>query len=324
MPSYTQKELLEKEFRKLESGILDGLLVTGLYLFGATSKVGKTMIATTLANAVANGKEYLGKRNKIGKVIYFDNDNYEFEAKRRIEALELSESENITYYFGEEAMSLRVIKNELSWIEDQLADVSLIIIDCFINLSEFSNEDPSFQMDYSKIKEFRDFIVKKNLVCIILHHTKKGIAVGQDRLLGSKAMSAATTGTIILDVADEFSKIGRLEFILRHKKEIISIKKDERDIGWDVSNDIEDEVPENIPRNILFLINKLVSLKEHKIVASCQEIVALTGMDVNPKGLYRYLVKYEKYLTSNHVLFRRDKKCGERVIEIEYNADDGQ
>ena len=81
MVAYTQDELLNKEFKKLNNDVLDGLLRTGLYIMGATSKVGKTMIATSLANAVANGNDYLGKANSKGKVIYYDNDNYEYEAK---------------------------------------------------------------------------------------------------------------------------------------------------------------------------------------------------------------------------------------------------
>lgn len=66
----------------------------------------------------------------------------------------------------------------------------------------------------------------------MLHHAKKGVAVGQDKLIGSRAMPVATTGTIILEVDDEFSKIGTLNFILRHKKEKIKVAKDQNDIGW--------------------------------------------------------------------------------------------
>lgn len=241
MPNYTQSELLVGDFASVNSGILGGLLNVGLYIFGATSKVGKTMIATSLANAVANGTDYLGKSNVQGKVIYFDNDNYPHEAKNRINALGFKENENIMYYFGEEASSLHDIKDEIKYLNNKIKEVKLIIIDCYINLSEFSNCEQKFEKVYPKLKDFRDFIVEKKLTCIIIHHIKKGEANGQDKLLGPKAMSAATTGSIILNVETEFSKIGQLEFILRHRKEIVPIMKDENNISWILSNECEAE-----------------------------------------------------------------------------------
>ena len=61
MSVYTQEELLNTEFKNVEHGILGGLLKNGLYIMGANSKIGKSMIATSLANAVADG--YLGEAN---------------------------------------------------------------------------------------------------------------------------------------------------------------------------------------------------------------------------------------------------------------------
>ena len=85
MTSYTQEQLLAQEFEDANKGVLGGLLRIGVYILGATSKVGKSMVATALANAVANGSEYLGKPNTKSKVLYFDNDNYAFETKGRVE-----------------------------------------------------------------------------------------------------------------------------------------------------------------------------------------------------------------------------------------------
>lgn len=218
MPAYTQSELLKQNFKGCDQGILGGLLRNGLYILGATSKVGKTMIATALTNAVANGTEYLGKANTKGKVFYYDNDNYDFEAQQRVQALKFGDNDNIRYVFGEESSSLREIKMDLSYELKQHSDVKLIIIDSLMNLNEFIRGNFNYENVYPLLKDFRDFIVGNHFVCIILHHTKKGEAVGQDRLLGPKAMSGATTGSIILNVESEFSSAGQLEFMLRHKK----------------------------------------------------------------------------------------------------------
>lgn len=319
MPNYTQTELLAGDFISVNSGILGGLLNVGLYIFGATSKVGKTMIATSLVNAVANGTDYLGKSNVQGKVLYFDNDNYPHEAKKRVNALGFQENENIIYYFGEEASSLKDIKDEIKYLDNEIKKVKLVIVDCYINLSEFSNREQKFENIYPKLKDFRDFIVEKELACIIIHHTKKSDAQGQDKLLGPRAMSAATTGSILLNVENEFSKTGQLEFILREKKEIISIKKDENDISWNISDDEDYDIVEEIPRNILLIINRLVKEKDHRIKGSGLDIVNDTQLDVSPAGLIKHLKKHKKILDQNGVSFRQERTSTKRFIVIELN-----
>lgn len=136
-------------------------------------------------------------------------------------------------------------------------------------------------------------------------------------------MSAATTGTIILNVLNEFSKTGKLEFILRHAKEIIPIKKDENDIGWDINLSNEDDIPEEIPRNVLFIINKVVNNEKHRIEGTCQELAAMTGIDINPKGLLRYLKKHKLLFDQNNVRFENRKGSKKRIIIIEYDPEEG-
>lgn len=66
MSSFTQTQLLKHDFSIINKGVLDGLLINGLYILGATSKIGKSMIATKLANAVGEGSDYLGRHNEKG------------------------------------------------------------------------------------------------------------------------------------------------------------------------------------------------------------------------------------------------------------------
>lgn len=104
----TQKELLEKQFKADGREIFGRILRPGLYVLAGTSKVSKSMIATTMANCIAKGKDFLGKSMPQGKVIYFDNDNYDFETKNRIISLNLSGIDEVLYEF-DESKSIEVI-----------------------------------------------------------------------------------------------------------------------------------------------------------------------------------------------------------------------
>lgn len=254
----TQKELLEKEFKSEGVNLFGGLLRPGLYVLAGSSKVGKSMIATTMANCVAQGNDFLGRPMPKGKVIYFDNDNYDFETKSRIISLNFSGTNEVLYEFND-SKSIYDINERLSQIRD-IEKYKLIIIDSYVGLDEVISSNDSYYEVYPILKELRNIVVKKNLICILIHHTKKNKErIDQDNLIGSKALSGATTGTLLLSVRNEFDTHGELKLILRNNKSIIKIKKDEKNINWVLDTD-EQTVTEEIPKNILQLINAVVGL----------------------------------------------------------------
>ena len=313
---YSQSELLNTHFENKQDDILEGLLKVGLYIFAGTSKIGKSLLTTSLANAVANGEPFLSKKTKKGLVLYFDNDNYDFEAKSRIKAQQFQENDNVLYNF-DDSSSLYDIKEFIMGFS-RINEVSLIIIDCLANLYEFSDVD-NFSENYAMIKEFRDFIVNKNLCCVLTHHTKKGKAKLQDSVLGSKSLTSATTGTIIIETENEFSTTGTLNFILRSRKEKIPIKKDDYNINW-VFND-SDDGDEFIDPNVLLIIKALAINESHCMKDNCQTLTAKMNLTINPKGLYRFLVKNKTILDENHIYFSKERNGHERLIKLEFSPE---
>lgn len=313
----TQRELLERQFKSEGKDIFGGLLKPGLYVLAGTSKVGKSIIATTMANCIAHGHDFLGRSMPKGSVLYFDNDNYEHEAKSRLVALNLEGVDNINYEFVN-SKSIYDINEVLSSIDD-IDKYRLIIIDSYIGLDEVINTNDSYYEVYPILKELRDLIVKRNLVCIVIHHTKKSKEkIDQDNMIGSKALSGATTGSLILSVHNEFDNHGELKLILRNHKSIIKVKKDEQQISWILDTD-EDATTEDIPKNVLLLINAVVHNEKHILEGTCQEIVVKSKMDINPSCLTKYLNKHRHYLDENHVTFIRKRTGQKRLIIVKYN-----
>lgn len=316
----TQKELLEKQFKADGREIFGGILRPGLYVLAGTSKVGKSMIATTMANCIAKGKDFLGKSMPQGKVIYFDNDNYDFETKSRIISLNLSGIDEVLYEF-DESKSIEVINEVLINIKN-INDYRLVIIDSYVGLEEVIITKDNYFEVYPVLKKLRDYIVSKNLVGIVIHHTKKDKEkLDQDNLLGSKALSGATTGTLLLSVRNEFDRHGQLKLILRNNKSVIKIKKDDSDISWLLDNS-EDETTQEIPRDILFLINTVVSEENHILKGTCQEIVQKSRMEINPSYLTKFLKLHQHYLDENNVTFKNERTGKKRMIIIEYHNED--
>ena len=313
----TQKELLEKQFKADGREIFGGILKPGLYVLAGTSK---SMIATTMANCIAKGKDFLGKSMPQGKVIYFDNDNYDFETKSRIISLNLSGIDEVLYEL-DEFKSIEVINEVLINIKN-INDYRLVIIDSYVGSEEVIITKDNYFEVYPVLKKLRNYIVSKNLVGIVIHHTKKGKEkLDQDNLLGSKALSGATTGTLSLSVRNEFDRHGQLKLILRNNKSVIKIKKDDSDISWLLDNS-EEGTTQEIPRDILFLINTVVSEKNHILKGTCQEIVQKSRMEINPSYLTKFLKLHQHYLDENNVIFKNERTGKKRMIIIEYHNED--
>ena len=209
----------------------------------------------------------------------------------------------------------------------QIRDIEkykLIIIDSYVGLDEVISSNDSYYEVYPILKELRDIVVKKSLICILIHHTKKNKErIDQDNLIGSKALSGATTGTLLLSVRNEFDTHGELKLILRNNKSIIKIKKDEKNINWVLDTD-EQTVTEEIPKNILQLINAVVGLEKHELIGTCQEIVQKSKMELNPNYLTKYLKQNKRYLDENHITFTNDRTGQKRTIKIIYHKDENE
>lgn len=317
---YTQTELLNSTFSFNGQGMFDGILKPGIYVLAGSSKTGKSILATTMANSIAFGKTFLNKKMIQGKVIYFDNDNYDFETKDRLNALNMPNTDSIIYEF-DRSRSICNISKYLKEIPN-INDFRLVIIDSYIGLDEINSSDDSYKEIYPIIKELRDLMIELKLICFILHHTKKGKEnFEQDNMLGSKALSGATTGTFLLKVKNEFDNVGELRIILRNHKEIIPIHKDLNSPEWKLDIEIE-RITSDIDTNILKIINTVVGSKECMIEGTCQELTKLCFLDINPNYLFKFLKQNEYILSENHVSFSQSRTSKRRIISINYCPDD--
>lgn len=67
--SYTVTQLLSSETKE-DPDIVEDLISLGLVLFGAPQKSGKTFFGLQLCDAIANGKDFLGRRVQNGTALY--------------------------------------------------------------------------------------------------------------------------------------------------------------------------------------------------------------------------------------------------------------
>lgn len=79
------------DFKESNQDVLEGLLKAGLYILAGPSKVGKSVIVTSLASAVANGTSYLGRNTHQGIVIFLIMTTMLHKLKAMLKPLILNE-----------------------------------------------------------------------------------------------------------------------------------------------------------------------------------------------------------------------------------------
>ena len=73
--------------------------------------------------------------------------------------------------------------------------------------------------------------------------------------------------------------------------------------------------------NVLLIIKALAINESHCMKDNCQTLTAKMNLTINPKGLYRFLVKNKTILDENHIYFSKERNGHERLIKLEFSPE---
>lgn len=170
------KELGAMEFPE-EEWLIDRVIYKeGFCFVYGTEGVGKSFVTLSMAQAIADGKDWLGqfKVSKASKVLFIDKENPKPMLAKRIKNMGIF-NENMFWLEYPERLQLADNKGEISEFAKNIASkveregISLIIIDSFVDLmvgNENSAADTQVFFD-----TLRTLIPKKAF--IVLHHENK-------------------------------------------------------------------------------------------------------------------------------------------------------
>ncbi len=169
--------------------LVDGLLPrVGSSILSAPSKFGKSIMARSLAVAVANGEEFLGRRVTSGSVIYLGTEEDPWHVKEHFVKLGLKDPARIYVHAG---MAPRFM-DTLSQLEvaARVIKPALIIFDTMVNIAgivDFNN----FSEVYDAVKNIRELGNRVGSHVLCIHHNNKSGIHGMNAMMGSTAFQAA-------------------------------------------------------------------------------------------------------------------------------------
>ena len=272
---YTIGNLLERGKNNKNKYIVKGLIPRGdLFLLVAAPKIGKSLMATSLALSVIRQKPFLNRETDKGKVLYIQNEeNLETTTVGRIHShgLQHLELENPTLYneliHSEDLLVSRnldiVLDQDLIVQKVKENNISLVIIDSLgasTIRSGLSELDPRLS-DY--LYKLQNSCHMENFTCIILHHATKMDAEGDRQQMmsgvaGSNRLLRANGGIIRLFADKQRENLLSFHTIPREGEPVhlkISIQKEEACYWY-----YEVEKESALSEEVIQLQNEILSL----------------------------------------------------------------
>lgn len=257
--SEMRKNSTKKDF------IVDNLMKSnGLYCLVARPKVGKSLLALQLANAIATGTNFLGFRTSPSPVLYISTEMNFSQIIDRIDKMNLQFNDE-NFRLKEQEINERKLNLMDLQLEFQEFSYNLkgrfVIIDMFSGIDMNNGYDLNNYQDMGQyvIPKFRELCKKYNFTILLIHHLNKN-----NKSLGSTAIDGSVDGIITLKLDQNlknkilFSYESRdyesIEFVLKRKENLI-FEKSETD-----SNDLNP--------NLLVFLNHAIRQKEFSFTIS--------------------------------------------------------
>ena len=194
----TTQELLDRAPDFVEFLVHDLITSNELQIIAAPPRAGKSLLSLGLVEAVASGKEFLGRPTQQGDVIYVNCEDGDSKLKERV--LAQGWDANIPVHWLTEF-------NLSEW--DKLLEVCeeikprLLVIDTLTSVRSDDTDENSSKVA-NLLKPLKQAAKRLNMAVILVHHTKKlnvqnlGEVDVFDTMRGSGVIRSESRGAIVL------------------------------------------------------------------------------------------------------------------------------
>lgn len=205
--SYSTLELCNTEFPPV-SYLVDGMISTGLALLAGPPKSGKSCICLALADAVSNGKQFLGAKVSSGDVLYFTFEDSFSRVKERVIQMKLTPSDNCHIVTQKCTLANGILECIRSFKSDHPRLV-LVVIDTLQWI-----RDPLRKMSYGndvdELATLKQLAQELNISILVVHHTRKASRLDSsplERVSGTNGLTGTADTILLLDRTVKSTKV---------------------------------------------------------------------------------------------------------------------
>jgi hypothetical protein len=188
---FTDEELEAMELPPAK-WIVPGLIPAGVTLLAGKPKVGKSWLALSLAQAVAEGAPCFGRTVEGGAVLYLALEDTRTRLRNRLRKLRARPTGRLSF-----STSWTRLPNGETFIEDWLTRTEeplLIVVDVFALLRhEAAKPGYDYADDYKAMRILKQIADKHEVAVVVLHHERK---LAADDPLDSVSGTTGLTGSV--------------------------------------------------------------------------------------------------------------------------------
>lgn len=314
--SYTVAELLASQDND-EPDIVEDMISIGLTLFGAPQKCGKTFFGLQLSEAIATGKDFLGKKVQKGTALYLAFEDKKSKIRKRLKTMNVEMKDNFVVdilkpnpnYDVENRIQEELVRN---------SDLKVVIIDTFAKIRK--SKDRDYETEYAEATFYHELAYKYHIAIVLVTHVKKEIDVNHpfDAIYGSRGLMAGSDSILVMYKRNHLSKNRQLA--IQGK----DIPDDELTLYLNechVLEVVETEIEEDVDENLIKVVNYIV--KEKNYVGSHEALSSKLGLPLTGKGLQVLLANNVALLESTFISYEKaDRKNRARQMKLIYHGDE--
>jgi hypothetical protein len=208
LPGQTAADLMRENIAPLKF-LVDGFLPdSGCIVLAGKPKVGKGWIVLGLALALAEGSQFWGRPCQQGQVLLYMLEDGKRRVQNRINILQpnFSNLTNVRFRYSVDGPFYVNADGNGTLLDDirkhmhSFPTIRCIVIDVLQRIRGVeSRTDNAYQQDYKVLGAIQKLATEKNVLIIVVHHTKKGkVDDAIDSINGSFGVAGAVDGSIII------------------------------------------------------------------------------------------------------------------------------
>lgn len=218
IPLTLATDIMNRDMPELEVFVGVGeevpLLVEGVCILSAKSKLGKSWFSLDLCIAITKGQDFLGYKTKPCHTLYFDLETVQQIQKKRLMKI-VDEAESIPgFYMVSKANLLgKGFEEQLEGYLEQDPEIGVVIVDVFqkIRLQKKTTE-ADYEYQYREIGVLSEIAKRHHISIILVTHDRKAVDPTDpfSNILGSTAVQGASDQMLVMykkHFDDEYTKL---------------------------------------------------------------------------------------------------------------------
>lgn len=288
MELLTSKKLDAMELPPIRYAV-DGMIPEGYTVLSASPKMGKSWMVQQMCLAVAQGKEFLGRKTMKGKAIYFALEDCEKFAQDRQNMIGTHGADGFMYVFEAPPLALGFTK-ELDELVKGIKDLRLVVIDTIRGVEyQPSGKESFFHCDYKTGKELKEWADKHQVSLIAVTHDRKadhGDPLA--KVAGTGGVTAAADSIVMITRENRFSNDAVMAITGRRVITSVTKLRMTDNCIWEVRDD--DEYKDSLIRRAIEKIAK----EEPKDALSAKQIIDMGSLQgFSSRAVGTFLLKYK-------------------------------